>query len=184
MSAEQRPGPREPTILTGFIEPLKAPAGEVMRQETVTLNVIEGIQWVYPRKFSPGYGMFPDETPSAPMPPLPEETTWEEYVRSVPEGVVGILEVKQLQGNAVVDGVEVPVNSRRFYTGGIRYIDGQVFSLEDALKQPGAPARVVEGFGILNEGNKAILTRSGTWEPFQEEDSVVLTTEPPQLLHR
>lgn len=171
----ERPGPQEPFISTTYVESLKPAGNELTRQENVQLNVVTGIQWTYPREFSGGYGMFLDATPSAPMPPLSEGTTWEEYAQTVPEEIVGILEVKQLQGMAVIDGVEVPLSSKRFYTSGVRYIDGKVYSLEEAAKQPGAPIDVIEGFGILDEKNKAVLTRAGTWEPFEENDSVINT---------
>ena len=43
--------------------------------------------------------------------------------------------VLPFQGKTIIDEVEVSIGSPRFYPSGVRYIDGQVFSLEEAIKQ-------------------------------------------------
>ena len=169
-------GLREPMIFTTKRAPLKPPVTGVRRRETVTLDVIEKIQWVYPTEYSSGYGMFTSIERTAPQPAIPEGMSLPEYARTIPQEFVGIQKVYQLQGTAKIDGREIPVGSERFAKG-VMYIDAIEHPLEVAASIPKIPKDLVEDFGLLG-ANRIARTRAGTWEPLYEGDSVILTNQP------
>lgn len=180
MPTAERPGPRETYRLQEFFTPLNPDVFPVEREERVVVEVVRGYQLVYARYFKGENSQGVLDDFSAPMPQPPEGADILVYAASLPaDVVVGYAEVRQLIGTPKIDGIDVPVQSERFYPTGVCYIDAQVFpSIDDAVKNAGAPREVLKDFMRSHETPMAVLTRAETWEPFLNGDSVVSTPAP------
>lgn len=140
----------------------------------VNLERIKEISWAYPTKYANGYGMYPVDNFTDPKPYRPENMSWEEYAKSVPIDFVAILETQTLRGIVVINGKEISVTSEEFRTGFL-YINAKRYSLDEAKKLPDAPIDLIKCFEIMDT-LEIVKTRAGTWEPFDEGDKIIYTS--------
>lgn len=165
----------ERSIFTSRVEHLKPPLTGVRSRKSVTLDVVEAIQWIFPTRYEPGWGVYQNVKMTRPQPAVLEDINLSEYAPSVPLEFVGFCTVSQLQGIAEIDGQKVAVHSHRYYSG-TYYIDAIRYTLLDALQLPDINQDLVKDLGYILNIDRIVKTRLGTLEPMYPEDQIIYTS--------
>ncbi len=165
-------------ITTTHHEDLQPAISEDPRVVAAELVIVKNMQIVWDYTKEPSFletdfvGDYMTFSTSRMYPSLTSNDSWEEIAATLPSGVVGIRETAQAQGNITLDGKKLKVRSGYVYDG-MRYIDAQVYTVQDAKKLDGIDQGRIDVLQMIGEADKVVRTRTGKWYVFHDEDSVI-----------